>query len=89
MALAAAQWTNQSTDETTKSSNEKSSTNQFNTTASSTKHNEQQSSLPHLSTNVQIVIPFNAPVLNNDYGNVTINNQIYRKYPLPDASTYV
>ena len=23
-----------------------------------------------------------------DYGHVTINNQIYRKYPVPDASTY-
>ena len=92
MALAAAQWTNQSTNETATSSNEQSSTNQSNSTRSNKQQNEQQSSsnLSHSSTNfVQIVIPFNAPVLNNDYGQVTINNQIYRKYPLPDVSTYV
>ena len=79
VALAAAQWTNQ---------REGSSSN--------AQIVEQQPSFAQqindssINSNVKIVVPSNAPVLINgiDYGQVTINGQTYRKYPIPDASSY-
>lgn len=78
IALAAAQWTNQREDGASSSIKNEPKLNQQITDSSS------------FLSNIQIVLPLNAPVLTNgiDYGHVTINNQTYRKYPMPDSSTY-
>lgn len=75
VALAAAQWSNQT----------ESNAMQFVAVS-----HPKPSPAPLLpaSISTQILIPLNAPVLAADYGSVTVTGISYRKYPIPDVSTY-
>ena len=79
-ALAAAQWTNQS-----ESSNQ---TTSLSLPPSAPPPPPAIVALSNDTRTAQVIIPITSPLVSVDYGTINHNGILYRKYPIPNISTY-